>query len=51
MKKIILLALLTASTGILSSAVLVSQKKTGEPQVTSFVKVESGFKKDLANAD
>jgi hypothetical protein len=51
MKKIVFLTLLTASAGVLSSAVLIQQKKTAEPQAASFVKVESGFKKDLANAD
>jgi|EndMetStandDraft_4_1072995.scaffolds.fasta_scaffold17498_5 hypothetical protein len=51
MKKIALLTLLVASTGVISSAVLVSQKKIEQPQAASFIKVDSGFKKDLANAD
>jgi hypothetical protein len=51
MKKIILLTLLAASTGVLSSAVLVSQKRVEQPQAATFIKVDSGFKKDLANAD
>ncbi|SEO98115.1 hypothetical protein [Mucilaginibacter sp. OK283] len=51
MKKLTLLTLLVASTGVLSSAVLISQKKVEQPQAAGFIKVDSGFKKDLANAD
>jgi len=51
MKKLTLLTLLVASTGVLSSSILISQKKVEQPQAASFIKVDSGFKKDLANAD
>ncbi|WP_184550380.1 hypothetical protein [Mucilaginibacter sp. FT3.2] len=51
MKKIILLAVLVSGTGVLSSAVLLSPKKVEQPQAARFVRVDNGFKKDLANAD
>jgi hypothetical protein len=51
MKKIILLAMLVSGTGVLSSAVLLSPKKVDQPLATTFIKVNNGFKKDLAVAD
>jgi hypothetical protein len=47
MKKIILLALLIVSEGVLSS----STKKAIEPQIISFTKTISPFKRDLGTAD
>ena len=47
MKKVILLALLMESAGILSS----STKKVAEPQTVSFIKTVTPFKRDLGNAD
>lgn len=47
MKKIILLALLIMSGGVLSSSI----KKTTEPQIIGFTKAVSPFKRDLGNAD
>jgi hypothetical protein len=52
-KNILLITLLVTSTGVLSSAVLVSQKqkKAEEPMVIGFVKNDHGFKRDLGVAD
>lgn len=51
MKKIILLALLVSGTEVLSSAVLTSTKKVDQPLHATFIKVDNGFKRDLAVAD
>ncbi|HMG11371.1 MAG TPA: hypothetical protein VK609_22810 [Mucilaginibacter sp.] len=48
MKRTVLLTLLVVSTGVLSSS---SKKNTAEPQQLSFIKIATGFKRDLGSAD